>query len=276
MKNLFLGIIVGIGGIAPGLSGSVLLVVLGLYEKTIHAVSTLLKDFKKNMLFLVPLVAGFAIGILLFSKAVDYFLTNFEMQTRFAFLGLVVGTIPLFYKEVRKKGFHKRYYAVMLAAAALGFALFSVNRGLFPTIREPNLFQSVMLGVAVAGSSIVPGVDSAVILSSLGLYEIYVSSMASLNFTVLLPAAAGLAAGAVVISLLMNLLLKRCYTFTFSVVFGLFISIIPNVLNESCVVAANGRTAVSLALMVLGFLLSLYLGDISGNNQRLKKLFKKA
>ena len=35
MKTLLKGIIVGIGGIAPGLSGSVLLVILGLYQKAL-------------------------------------------------------------------------------------------------------------------------------------------------------------------------------------------------------------------------------------------------
>ena len=38
MINFLKGIIVGIGGIAPGLSGSVLLVILGLYQKTITAI----------------------------------------------------------------------------------------------------------------------------------------------------------------------------------------------------------------------------------------------
>ena len=42
-------IIVGIGGIAPGLSGSVLLVIFGLYQKTINAIGTLFKNFKKNI-----------------------------------------------------------------------------------------------------------------------------------------------------------------------------------------------------------------------------------
>ena len=50
IKNFFKGIIVGIGGIAPGLSGSVLLVILGLYQKTIDAMGTLFKNFKKNVL----------------------------------------------------------------------------------------------------------------------------------------------------------------------------------------------------------------------------------
>ena len=101
MKNFFKGIIVGIGGIAPGLSGSVLLVIFGLYQKTINAIGTLFKKFKKNIMFLVPLFLGFGVGVLLFSKVVDYLLNTFEMQTRFAFLGLVIGTIPLRSKKRR-------------------------------------------------------------------------------------------------------------------------------------------------------------------------------
>ena len=53
MINFLKGIIVGIGGIAPGLSGSVLLVIFGLYQKTIKAIGTLFKDLKKNLMFLV-------------------------------------------------------------------------------------------------------------------------------------------------------------------------------------------------------------------------------
>ncbi len=275
IKYVLLGIIVGVGGIAPGLSGSVLLVILGLYERCISTISTLFQDFKKNILFLLPLVMGFAIGILLFSKAVDWLLLHYEMPTRFAFLGLVLGTLPMFYREVKKKGYAKRYYIVILAAAALGFALFSVNKSLFPQISQPNLVQSALLGVAVAGSSIVPGVDSAVILSSLGLYDLYVHSLAHLNMEVLLPAGAGLIVGAVVISLVMNFLLKRFYTFTFSAIFGLFLSIIPNVLGEHCVLGWNWTTALSFLVLLLGLCLSLYLGDIPGNHARLKKLLHK-
>ena len=55
MITFLKGLIVGIGGIAPGLSGSVLLVIFGLYQKTINAIATLFKDFKKNILFLIPL-----------------------------------------------------------------------------------------------------------------------------------------------------------------------------------------------------------------------------
>ena len=276
LKNFLKGIVAGIGGIAPGLSGSVLLVILGLYEKTVHAIGTLFKNFKANIKFLLPLLVGLGIGILLFSKVVDFLLENFAFQTRYAFLGLIVGTIPLFFREVRKNGFHKRYYLVIVAAAAVGFFLFGFNRHLFPTITEPNLLQSVLLGVAVAGSSIVPGVDSAAIMSAFGLYELYVSSLANLNLQVLLPALGGLVVGALVISMVMNLLIKRVYTGTFSVIFGMFLSIIPTVVMEpSCTITSLPMGLMAIGFALAGMVVSLYFGDIKGNNARIARLFAK-
>ena len=275
MFNFLKGILVGIGGIAPGLSGSVLLVILGLYQKTITAISTIFKDFKKNLQYLIPLFAGMGVGVIIFSKIVDFLLEHVEMHTRFAFLGLVLGTIPLFYKEVKKEGFSKKYYIPILLSAVAGFALFFFNKNLFPAITNPNLFQSVLLGVAVAGSSIVPGVDSEVILSSLGLYELYVSALADFDLTILLPAGVGLGFGVLIISFIINKLISKHYTITFSIIFGLFLSIIPNVLNESCVLGFNISSVIAIVIAIIGFGISFFLGDVKGNASKLKNLFKK-
>ena len=274
MQNFFKGIIAGIGGIAPGLSGSVLLVILGLYQKTVSAIGTLFKNFKENVKFLFPLFLGFGVGVLLFSKVIDFFLNNFEMYTRFAFLGLVIGTVPLFYKEVKKEGFSPKYYIVIAISAIIGFSVFFLNKNLLPVITDPNLFQSVLLGVAVAGSSIVPGVDSAVILSSLGLYELYVGSLASFDLPILIPAGFGLVIGAFIISFVMNKLIKRFYTATFSIIFGLFLSIIPNVLNSSCVIGFNAQTVISFIILIIGFGISYFLGDVKNNFIKLKGKLK--
>lgn len=270
------GIVVGIGGIAPGLSGSVMLIILGLYEKTINAIGTFFKNFKKNIIFLVPLFMGFGVGVLLFSKIVDFMLENYEFHTRYMFFGLVIGTIPLFYKEVKKNGFSNKFYPVILISVLLGFFLFSFNKNWFPVVENPNLIQSVLLGVAVAGSSIIPGVDSAVILSALGLYELYVGSLADFNLNILIPAGFGLAGGALLISYLMNALIKKHYTITFSVIFGLFLSIIPKVLNESCAYNSIKDIIISVLLVIVGVSISLYFGDIKGNNERIRKIFKKS
>ena len=267
MANFFKGIIVGLGGVAPGLSGSVLLIIFGLYQKALDALGTLFRDFRKKAAFLFPLVAGMGVGVLLFSKVLDFFLTNYEVPTRFCFLGLILGTVPLFYGEVRKEGFSKKYYLVMVLAAALGTWMFTLNGDSFPQLSSLNLPQCVFLGVAVAATAIVPGVDPAVFLSSLGIYEVYVRSLANFDLTVLAPMAIGLVIGAILISLGMSFLFRRFYTVTYSVIFGVFLSMIPNMLNERCTLGWNSTSLVSLALLVIGFLISYFLGKFEEQNK---------
>ena len=275
MKIFLKSIIVGIGGVSPGLSGSVLLVMFGLYERVIGAIGGFFKNIKKNLLFLIPVFGGFFVGVFLFSKLIDLLLSTFPMQTRFAFLGLVIGAIPLFYREIRKKGFCKKYYLFIAISCIVGLALLILSKGSIEKVTDPNIFQSVFLGFAVAASYIIPGVDSAVILSALGIYELYVSSIASLDFSVLIPALFGLGIGALSIAFVMTKLLSKFYTATYSVIFGLFISIIPSVLDESCAIAFDLKTAVSFVFAILGFFVSFYLSDIKKNNERLKKIFRK-
>ncbi len=262
MTRFLKGILVGLGAVAPGLSGSVLLVIFGLYHKTITAISNIFKDFKNNIRFLLPIAAGIGIGIILFSKLVDFLLLNYEMQTRFAFLGLILGSLPLFYREVRKEGFGRKYYIHIAAAFALGMVLFNLNRQLFPVVTEPTVWQCMVMGVAVAASYILPGVDSAAILSALGFYNLWVHSLAILDFSVLLPALAGAGVGVILVSILIDRLIRRWYTGTFSVIFGLFLSIIPAVFNESCVMGFNGKTYLSLAIAAVSFLASLIFSNL--------------
>ena len=263
MKNYLKSIIVGVGGVAPGLSGSVLLIIFGLYRDTLDALGTLPVRFKKNIKFLLPVVAGMFTGVLLFSKVIDFCLNTFEMQTRFCFLGLILGTVPLLFKEVKKEGFCKKYYILILASAVVGTCIFTVNTGSFPQIDDPNLIQSVLLGVAVAATAIIPGVDPAVLLSTLGLYEAYVRALADVDLRVLLPLVVGLAAGSVMISFGMSMLLKRFYTVTYTIIFGIFLSMIPNMLNDSCIIGFNIKTLISFVVMVLGFVISYYIGNIN-------------
>ena len=275
MKIFLKSIIVGIGGVSPGLSGSVLLVMFGLYERVIGAIGGFFKNIKQNILFLIPVFGGFFVGVLLFSKLIDLLLTHFPMQTRFTFLGLVIGALPLFYKEIKKKGFSKKYYAVIAAAAIIGILLLYISKGSVEKVTEPTLFQSVFLGFAVAGSYIIPGVDSAVILSALGIYELYIGALASFNLKILIPAAFGLVIGALLIAFIMTKLLKRFYTVTYSVIFGLFISIIPSVLDSSCAIALDLKTFLSFGLLAVGALFSLFLSDAKKNVERIKNLFQK-
>lgn len=50
--NLFLiGILIGTAMIIPGVSGGVLAVIFGVYDKIINSLTNLFKDFKKILIF---------------------------------------------------------------------------------------------------------------------------------------------------------------------------------------------------------------------------------
>ncbi len=275
MERFLKGIIVGFGGVAPGLSGSVLLLIFGMYQQTLDALGTLFVHFRKNIRFLLPLIGGMILGVLMFSKVIDFCLERYEMPTRFCFLGLILGTLPMVWREVRKKGFAPWHWAVIFLTVAGGALLFTVNAESFPQVSDPNLPQKLLLGVAVAATTIIPGVEPAAVLSSLGFYEMYVGALADLNFGILLPMALGLVLGAVGISAAMSWLFRRFYTVTYCVIFGIFLSMIPQMLTENCVPGWNPVTLLSLILTVVGFGVSWYLGDFQANNARLRAWLKK-
>ena len=62
---------------------------------------------------------------------------------------------------------------------------------------------------------------------------------------------------------------------TFSIIFGLFLSIIPNVLNESCTLQMDVHSLICIIFVIVGFIVSFYLGDIQGNNKKIKQLINK-
>ncbi len=272
MKTFLKGMIVGLGAIAPGLSGSILLVIFGLYQRIVEAVSTIFKSFKKNVLFLLPLGCGIVLGILLFSKLIVIPLEHFPMQTHYTFLGLILGTIPMLWREVTKEGFLPRHYLFAVFSFLFGIGFFVLNRGAFPNITDPSLFQSVLLGLAVSAAYLIPGVDSFAILSSFGLYELWLNSINTLDLSVLIPAAFGLAIGGISISLLFNLLFKKAYITTYSVIFGLFISVILNFIVKECPVPSLSLDSiVSIILLIVGFIFSLIFSNLEKIAKKIKK-----
>ena len=75
--------------IIPGLSGSFIMVLLGVYPSIIGAISDM------NVLLLIPAVIGAAIGILFGAKIIDRVLTRFPNHSFFAIMGFVLGSIPV-------------------------------------------------------------------------------------------------------------------------------------------------------------------------------------
>ena len=119
--NFVKGIIIGIAVVIPGLSGSIFAVVVGLYDKMINAISGFRKNIKKNILFLLPIVLGAIIGVLLSTKLILMLCETYTQQAYFFFIGLVLGSIPLVLRKLKKKSFHPAYLLITLFS--IGFVL---------------------------------------------------------------------------------------------------------------------------------------------------------
>lgn len=100
--NLFLmGILLSLTLVVPGVSGSVLLMNFGLYEPLLKMIKQFsfailvfdLSQVTVTFLWLAPLLIGMGIGILCFSKTIDYALKHYSHYVNCAILGTLIYSI---------------------------------------------------------------------------------------------------------------------------------------------------------------------------------------
>jgi putative membrane protein len=86
------GIVAICAMILPGISGAFILLILGKYE---FITATLKNPFlPQNLMIIIVFCLGCLIGLLSFSRLLDYLLINFRQLTMAFLTGLMVGSIP--------------------------------------------------------------------------------------------------------------------------------------------------------------------------------------
>ena len=80
--------------IIPGLSGSFVMLLLGVYETITTAIAEM------NILLLIPVGIGILGGILGGSKLIDWLLKRFPRATYWAIFGFVIGSIPSIFQKI--------------------------------------------------------------------------------------------------------------------------------------------------------------------------------
>lgn len=79
--------------IIPGVSGSMIMMILGLYTTVLTAVS------KLDILMLIPVGIGVVIGIVCGAKLIDICIKRFPQATFFAIMGLMIGSLLSIYNN---------------------------------------------------------------------------------------------------------------------------------------------------------------------------------
>ena len=85
------GFLMSIGIVVPGISSTVILMLLGIYSTYLTALSMV------NMTVLSPIMIGCFIGCILFMKLIKILLDHFHSQTIFAIIGFSLGSVFVLY-----------------------------------------------------------------------------------------------------------------------------------------------------------------------------------
>jgi len=220
------GFIIGFSFTIPGCSGGTFAVYLGVFDKMVHAIGNLFKDFRRHFAYLFPLGLGLILGIILFAKLMGLALRYNSFITILFFIGMTLGGVPsLFRNNVKGRRIDASGRLSFAGAIVLilVMAVFQVlsgqsGTGYFATdtlATYPLLFA---LGAISAMTMIVPGVSGSALLLILGYYSAIVTNVAGnltdlsalgYNLLVMIPFAVGALSGVILISKVLESILKR-------------------------------------------------------------------
>lgn len=222
LSDFLKGIIIGIGAVAPGVSGGTFAVMFGVYSKLTNAIANIFKDFLKKAIDLFPLGLGIGFGILSFSRVMQYLFQYHETNVKFLFIGLMLGTVPSVIKDANKKGFKKSYLIPCLIAFGITTIFTILQNSTINIIPGPStgLLSNIFYGIIISFGTIIPGVSSSFILMYIGAYETLLDALVSLDLMVIIPVGIGFGLSILLFAKLINYLFSRAYGFTYYTVLG--------------------------------------------------------
>ena len=244
-RRFVAGLGIGTGAAIPGVSGAAIAVIFRVYEDIIGAVNNFRKKFGWAITVLIPILLGIliavAICIVLFHLAFKYLM--FVLMCIFA--GFLIGSFPGITDEVKGEKIDKKAIILIIVGAlfVIGLGIASV----FSNLNVQGIFDEkpwwlylvlIPVGALAAVALTVPGLSGSLILLIIGFYRPLVDTAVKWvkeifgvggeqSFANLLPLigvigcfAIGCLIGVVLVSKIMNILLKKWRKETFFTIIG--------------------------------------------------------
>ena len=208
--NYIKGVALGAGAILPGISSGVLCVIFGIYEKLINSILGFFRNIKENIKFLLPILLGIATGIILFGNLLVYLFENYNIPTHYAFIGLIIGSIPLIVKKGNNGNYFRlSYLFYTIISLLITLILIMLENNLSYSVDSNNWIYLIICGFFMSIGVVVPGVSSTAILMCFGIYDTYLNSVATVYFHILIPLGIGLIIGGLLFLKLIQYFLKK-------------------------------------------------------------------
>ncbi|MCL2662909.1 MAG: DUF368 domain-containing protein [Oscillospiraceae bacterium] len=175
LYRILCGFFLGLSIVAPGFSGSLVAIAMGVYHEIVRVIANPFKKLKQNLMFIIPLGVGGVISAVVFVLTFRQLFDSYEKAIHLLFVGLIAGSIPLVLMEVRKIGFKPFYLIGALGAfvAAVALSVFAFETGLMSGAAATlSDWPGLAIGGFAAGvSALIPGMSLATVLVILGVYS---------------------------------------------------------------------------------------------------------
>lgn len=265
MSNVILvikGLIIGFAKVMPGVSGAILAISMGVYDKGINAITRFFDNIKENTKFLFFIGIGIIIAIILGSNIVYFLLNNYYVITMLFFMGLIFGSTPKIISKVDKtiKG-----YIISLVTFIIITLLTNIN------INNNNISNSIFIylisGLIDAFGMVVPGISSTALLMVIGTYNNIIYSLSNVgniinNLNILIPYGIGIFIGIIITSIVINYLFNKYDKLTFSFILGVILSTLVTLLLKIFSYHINIKDLViGILLLSLGIIISYFFDD---------------
>ena len=244
-KTLLAGMGIGVGSAIPGVSGGTIAVILKVYEKILWAISNLFKQFKRAVIYLIPVLLGVVLALIPTIYLMDKALNGFLFAIICLFAGFIIGSIPGITDEVKGEPIKKAHIIALvvafIVAIGIGIASVLVQADVSSIMVNPQWWVYLILipvGVIASTALVVPGLSGSMILLVIGFYkpligntvEVVRQCLADKNWSnfgsqvgILACFAIGVIIGFYLISKLMHYLLSKYRVTTFYAIIGFVI-----------------------------------------------------
>jgi len=198
IRNVIQGMVMGLAEIVPGVSGSTLALVMGIYDDFInllHSVSEFIKTLLQRLIgrsgnsslkksfndinfeFGFLLLLGMLVSIGVFSNIISNLLEEHPQYIYAVFFGLILASISIPYKEIKEKS--SRIYFLIVISTIVSFFLLGLKP--LEANENPSFILLFFGGVVGITGLILPGVSGSFILLMLGIYEYVVDQVKDLT-----------------------------------------------------------------------------------------------
>ena len=253
--SLLSGILIGSCMILPGVSGSVVAIILGMYEEIILLLTNKEKVIGK-IKKIFPLLIGISIGIFIFGKILLFLYDKYSYCMMYIFIGLILGSIPTLFNEMKNKN-QKFNISCFFLSLIISIILFLLPKVLNLKIENNLNFINLFIGgLLYISGKIIPGISSSFFLMILGLYEYILEAIAnpfSINLSkliTLIPFILGVIIGLCVFVKLITYLLNNHFSRTYSAIIGF---IMGSVIAIYPGFELSQKGIISLILMIISY-----------------------